>query len=859
MIERPLLIFPRASNAEREKRNSKFKPIKANVPSIERQTERLEPKFLRVEQAFEKQRATIQKNITGALPEQALVLETVNTIDDFIKAVQKIEGLEWLSEWETDIAPDEDFFFQDEKGNLSDKIIGGRLFLVMSDQQAMRELRSLWKMYQNQDTFPRGKTKWRDLFKQLKEIRPWSISDRFRDTGFLEDWEERVAAAQETIRFEIELWYRSNDEKRREVSQSIQALIKQAEGKVITESVIPDISYHAILAETPITLFNDLSDNTEVQFIRSDHVMFFRPVGQAMMVIPEAEVSDGIFEDKVGPTYDKPVIALFDGLPLENHELLRGRLIVDDPDNIADHYRTHERVHGTAMASLIIHGELDRRNDPISRPLYVRPVMAPDNRDWSDTRVECIPLNELPVDLIHRAVRRLFESIDGQAPVAPTVKVINFSIGDGARPFDYTVSPWAKLLDWLSYKYKVLFIVSAGNFTDGIDIDVPKEQIATLTPEELSERVVKSVYNNAHERRILTPSEAINCITVGALHDDSSSITYMGPRKDLLTIRPILSPASRVGLGYRRSIKPDIVMDGGRQLYSDDFRGINHFVVNASTLAPGHKVAHPGKQGELSSTIYMRGTSNATALATRTSSQIYDMIDYLKQSQTGGETISDDLIAVLIKSLLVHGASWGDMYQTFERMLGPESSRIKDRVIPRLIGYGSVDPTRVLECNAQRVTLFGSNYLKMDEAHIYTVPLPPSLSSKKIWRRLTITLGWLSPVNVNAQKYRQAHLWFDPPRTELNVDRYEADATSVKRGTIQHEILVGDQATPFIDGDVIEIKVNCRQDAGGLSSEVPYGLVVSLEVAEGVDVQVYDEVRSRIRPAVQIQSNPDTR
>lgn len=857
MSERPLLIFPRASIAEREKRTNKFKPSKASVPTIERQTERLEPKFLRVEQAFEKQRATIQKNITGALPEQALVLETVNTIDDFIKAVQKIEGLEWMSEWETDIAPDEDFFFQDEEGNLSDKIIGGRLFLVMSDHQAMKELRSLWKMYQNQETFPRGKTKWRDLFKQLKEIRPWSISDRFQGTGFLEDWEERVAAAQEIIKFEIELWYRSNDKKRQETSQSIQALIKQAEGTVISESIIPDIAYHSILAETPIAMFNDLSDNTDVQFIRSDHVMFFRPVGQAMMVIPEAEVSDGVPSDKVGPVYDKPVIALFDGLPLENHELLQGRLIVDDPDNIASQYRTLERVHGTAMASLIVHGELDRENNPISRPLYVRPIMAPDGRDWRDARVECIPLNELPVDLIHRAVRRMFESIDGQPPAAPTVKVINLSIGDGARPFDYAVSPWAKLLDWLSYKYKVLFTVSAGNFTDGIDLDLPKEQIATLSPAELSEMVVKSVYKNAHDRRILTPSESINCITVGALHDDASTITYMGPRKDIVTIRPILSPASRIGLGYRRAVKPDIVMDGGRQLYSDDFRGINHFAVNAATLAPGHKVAHPGKQGELSSTIYMRGTSNATALTTRTLSQIYDMIDYLKQSQAGGDTISDDLMAVLMKSLLVHGASWGDMYQTYERMLGSESSRIKDRVIPRLIGYGAVNSTRVLECNAQRVTLFGSNYLSMDEAHIYTIPLPPSLSSKKVWRRLTITLGWISPVNSNTQKYRQAHLWFDPPRTELNVNRDEADATSVKRGTVQHEILVGDQATPFIDGDVLEIKVSCRQDAGGLSVEVPYSLVVSLEVAEGVNVEVYDEVRSRIRPAVPIQPKSD--
>lgn len=854
MAERPLLIFPRASNAERETRNNRFIPNRPSIPSIQRQVERIDPKFLRVEQAFEKQRAAFQSNLTGALPEQALVFETVDTIDNFIKAVQTIEGLDWLTEWETDIAPDDDFFFQ-EDGVLSDKIIGGRLFLIMSDQQAMRELRSLWQMYQNQETFPRGKTKWRDLFKQLKDIRPWNISDRFQGTGFFEDWKERVAADQETIKFEIELWYRSNDEKRRASSQNIRKLIEQVQGRIINETIIPDISYHAILAETPIRLFNDVSENTDIQFIRSDFVMFFRPVGQALTIIPTEEPFEGELSDRGEISLHKPVIALLDGLPLENHELLRGRLIVDDPDDYASQYRPHERVHGSAMSSLIIHGELDQQNEPLSRPLYVRPILVPDYRDWRDTRVECVPLEELPIDLVHRAVRRLFEDVDGQGPVAPTVRIINLSIGDGARPFDYAVSPWAKLLDWLSYKYRVLFIVSAGNYTEGIDVDVPKDQLNGLTPMQLSEKVVKSIYNNAHHRRIITPSEAINCVTVGALHDDASTITHMGLRRDIINIRPMLSPASRVGLGFRRSIKPDIVMNGGRQLYVDDITGNNHFSVNLSTLAPGQKVAHPGKQGELSSIVHMRGTSNATALTTRTTSHIFDMLDNLKRSQAGGDVITDDLIAVLIKALLLHGASWGDMYQTLERFLGSESSRMKDRVIPRLIGYGSVDPTRVFECNAQRVTLFGCNQLMKDGAHIYSVPLPPSLSSKKIWRKLTITLAWFSPINSNSQKYRQGHLWFDPPRNELSVNRFEADGNSVKRGTVQHEILTGDQATPFIDGDLLEIKVNCRQDAGGLNTVVPYGLAVSMEVAEGVDVQVYDEVRSRIRPAVQIQPN----
>jgi type I restriction enzyme R subunit len=52
--------------------------------------------------------------------------------------------------------------------------------------------------------------------------------------------------------------------------------------------------------------------------------------------------------------------------------------------------------------------------------------------------------------------------------------------------------------------------------------------------------------------------------------------------------------------------------------------------------------------------------------------------------------------------------------------------------------------------------------------------------------------------------------------TKLCLDRDEADARTVQRGTVQHEVLVGDRATAFVDGDDIEIQVSCRADAGAL-------------------------------------------
>lgn len=118
---------------------------------------------------------------------------------------------------------------------------------------------------------------------------------------------------------------------------------------------------------------------------------------------------------------------------------------------------------------------------------------------------------------------------DGEGTVPPQaqdVRVINLSIGDPTRPFVRTPSPWARLLDWLAWKYRVLFCVSAGNYTDSIDIGLPVPQHAALPDEEKSKHMLKCIEMQLSGRRVLSPAESINAITVGALHSDSSGNTY---------------------------------------------------------------------------------------------------------------------------------------------------------------------------------------------------------------------------------------------------------------------------------------------------------------------------------------------
>ncbi|MEL6047542.1 hypothetical protein AAGG49_23125, partial [Stenotrophomonas maltophilia] len=69
-------------------------------------------------------------------------------------------------------------------------------------------------------------------------------------------------------------------------------------------------------------------------------------------------------------------------------------------------------------------------------------------------------------------VRRLFEQDGQEPPVGPSSKVINLSVGNEHRIFTGEMSPWARLIDWLSFKYNVLYVLSAGNQSEDLELQV---------------------------------------------------------------------------------------------------------------------------------------------------------------------------------------------------------------------------------------------------------------------------------------------------------------------------------------------------------------------------------------------------
>ena len=197
--------------------------------------------------------------------------------------------------------------------------------------------------------------------------------------------------------------------------------------------------------------------------------------------------------------------------------------------------------------------------------------------------------------------------------------------------------------------------------------------------------------------------------------------------------------------------------------------------------------------------------------------------------------------------MLVHGCSWDNIAENISNIFQDKYSNFDiKKIISKWIGYGIPNIDRVVQCTAQRVTVLGFGEIQMNKVHLYRLPLPPSLSARQVNRKLTITLAWLSPIAPTTQRYRVASLFFESQNDIIGVNREGADWRKVRQGTLQHEVFVGDNATPFENNSNLEIRVICKKDAQDFNGNVTYALAVTLEVAENIDIPIYQEIKNKL-------------
>lgn len=802
---------------------------KVDLPSIARQGERLASRFADLDNAFNEQ-ATLTASLGASDPQLVVVFEAIDERVD-LSAVAKLAGLEILVEVEHDFEPDPDF---PRKSVNQELPVAGCLHAVCISGQAKTNVITQWHKWQSAGKVDRGYGPLRILFAHLKDVRAWGPQDRVRIAD--------VAAALDGMlpgdhSIEIELWYQRSKAARTRAEAEVATLVAQGQGQVIATAHVPEVGYHGMKCSVPLALLQRLAagEYDAVAAVKSAHVMYLRVSAQSFSFSEESQVKP---VDASPPPASDAVLCVLDGVPIANHPLLAGRIIVSDPDDLSSDTaaETQLRRHGTAMASVCVWGDRSLDERPAPRPVLVRPILTP-ARDTSEGWEE-LPSSVLAPDLMRRIFRELFDGDGIAPPVAPSVVILNLSVGDPATPFDGVISSWARTLDWLSAAYGVIVVVSAGNYPK---LPVPGgiNALLALTGTERAEAANDGVAQTNPRRSLLAPADSINALCVGALNTDGAGdICIGGYEFDPADGELIVNPTSALGGGHRRSVKPDVVAPGGRSLFRKPPVGdaTQAEPAGKTSMGPGIRVASVNG-GE----AFTVGTSPAAALISRDAARAVDTVIHLAD-----RSLTRSELAVATKALVTHAAHV------------PEDLLVHEELRHSAHGYGV--PVRHLSdgCASNEAAILYVGDIGENESRNLVFPLPDGLQVRGV-KRISATLAWLSPVNWRHRQYRRAALDFSQPVGFTNLGTaLGAVGDRPKRGTLQHVEWEVAKAIGVGQGSDLELTVNCKgRQAGGLQGKrVTFAVVLSLWVAPELNVDVYTQVEQQLATRVAVQAAP---
>ncbi len=795
-----------------------------------RQTGAFSSKFNRLAEVLNRDPTGLELRTdpTALAPERLLVFEVRGSIGAFSTAVRNVPGLELIDEEELEAD-------QDDKAPVA--------YLMVPDVRALRDLESLWRRWLL-GQLVRGETPWRDVFAQLRDLRLWGPEDRVQpaESDILS---ENILGLGENdpVRLEIELVYRANAGIGAECESELRTAISAQGGSIISSCRIDDIAYHALLVDLPVRAVRRIIARLPNSIAGLEPVMNIRPQSIASG-IEIAEDNEGEVPSPADALGD-PILALLDGVPVAAHHLLAAHLVVDDQFGLEPNAPVADRAHGTAMASLIVHGDRNRLEEPLPRRIHVVPVLG---------AKDGFPPDRLIVDVIYAAVLAMREGLEA---TAPSVLIINLSLGNPRRPFHGQLSAWARLLDRLAYRFGLLFVVSAGNCTDPFAVEAfaSHNLYEDAAADHRATETLKALGAIAGDRRLFSPAETVNGLTVGACNEDSVSPANRAAAR--INVDPfgelrMPNPSSALGPGFALSVKPDLLMPGAREhlrLWRNDV----HIEVRPAgpSRAAGLRVAAPPRGGRENLDGYTSGTSAAAALASRTAHRIHDALEAF--CGDAFRQLTHVQRAVLLKALIAHPAKWPNESTNLIRgTLGPPGGRYHARQkdnIRRFLGYGMVDAEDAVGCAVDRATFWATGLLQPNKIAIVAVPVPTVIGGQARPHAVSATLAWFTPTAPGRKSYRSVRLKLLEPEelTALAVKAHgnQPDGNQTNRGTIFTRCWSGDRAPAVGPEMTLQLTVQRDPDQGqAIDESVPFGLAVTLTMP-GV-VEIYEQVRQRL-------------
>lgn len=864
MTDRPILRLPNGAIEARLPGRQDKRP-RPRGGGRQGQNAHFQELFERIEDAFAEDdtELILRRDPAGIAPERALVFETIVPIANFKRAADSI-NLEVLIESDLD----DDYEVREDLVDDYIENASPTLYATMPSSQHLEEILKLWRSYQNNEKAARGRAPWYNMFSMLSDLRIWGPKDRLTANAEAELIARLPDDDEEAVRLELEVWPTANAGQRIQWQLDIRARVGALGGRVISTSSVDEhgFIYEAALVEVPAGAVRSMimDPNLPDGLATIEGLQFVLPQTIAQS-LPDLTPSE---EEGEAPEFDAfdadaPIRAvLLDGTPIAGHPSLDGGVVIEDVHDLVRLSQVPNRLHATSMCSLILRGDLVADGAPLndSRLLSI-PVLI-DNEGGATS-----PDDRLFVDIVHVALTRAFL---GDEPLAPNAFLVNFSIGIKSAAFSGRISSLARLLDWWADQHGVLFLVSAGNVPE--DLVIPNTTSLVFEDASLDERIalVSEAQRNArHTRTLMAPSEAINVLTVGATSNDMVDPRAPQPVGEIAIqedgpAQPALSSA--VGLGFLRSIKPDLLHTGGRhdvrmQSAGDHLR----LKVVDRTQRTGLNVATSGVGA---ASIYRsRGTSCSNALASRAHLNAAAALSEVGGPFEGQELGRRDL-ALLTKALSINAAQWNEpaqaKFDTELNRLGRTKHIQAREETCRYYGHGVLNELIMLEAPELGATLVGIGTLRKDQAMSFEVPLPAVMAGERIGRYMRVTITWFSPVLSTRARYRLAALdaiamgedLFGGPLKDdgwgLNMKAKDINANMIRRGSVwSRRLQHNGPVIPNYGADaVMPIRVQCRDASGGGLSpdeDIRFALSVTIELENETLFDIQNEIQNQLR------------
>ena len=624
------------------------------------------------------------------------------------------------------------------------------------------------------------------------------IGERLQKEPFLTD---------EFSYIDVEIW-RMDDSKLADFLSGLDKLITTYGGRIVDDFKTQNFYLLKIFANS--RLIDEILELREVAQID-------RPPKIKIETTINSDIED--FQIDGNPPEDASGILIVDSGILSGHPLLSNAV----GDEIAVPTRNSSQVsedepsdeigHGTQVAGIALYGDVEEciNNKVFSPELWIfsAKVMFLDEDGFSTYNEE-----ELLEHQLDTGIRYFVDNY-------PNCKIINLSMGNSAKRMFNNKRQFnlASLVDELSKKLNVIFVISSGNIDEF----------------NLSDNYPDYFLDDSTDMfKIVDPATSALALTVGALSKYNTSQFF-----SILTEYP--SPITRVGPGYRGMIKPEFVENGGGGFGEE----LDVITINPNWI----------NEGRLFTLV--NGTSFS---APKVSNFIAKLINKYPDRSLN-----------LIKALLISSASIPSEKPESLSEMSLSSSGNDAKNLLKIYGYGKPDLNNAFYSESNRVILLRENTIKLDNLHIYPVYLPEEFIEKKGSRSISVTLVFDPPVNKNRVEYLGAtfetHLFRNidinkvlnlyksvdkntgneeivPEKIRKNEIKLHPGVNLRKKG-VHHKGIVEYKKQPKIDINQPLVLVVICQDKWIQDEEYnqDYAVIVKIEHSDRIDL--YNQIRLR--------------